>query len=192
MLLSAQQRFLEYDPHLLASRPGVEDRENYYATRFLGQQVRIYKDDGCVTLDGEKADFIQTLSILDWFCDGKLDTVAAEDYCPVASLPGVYVSGSGLSIQMPNLAAAIHTMPDTFRNACQTMGATEETLGDLSAKLEIFPGLSMCLKFYFGDEEFAPQLTLLWDRNMLHFVRYETVYYIAGCLHKRLLALMNV
>ena len=165
---------------------------DYFATRFFGQQVCIHKDDGCITLDGEVADFSQTLSILDWLCDGKSAAVAAEDYCPVASLPGVYVGGSGLSMQMPNLAAAIHASPDAFRIACQTIGATEKNLGDLGAKLEILPGLSMCLKFYFGDEEFAPQLTLLWDRNMLHFVRYETVYYIAGCLQKRLLALMNV
>ena len=192
MLLSAQQRFLEYDPHLLAIRPGVEDRANHFSTRFLGQQACIFKDNGCVTLDGEMADFIQTLSILDWLCDGKPDAVASEAYCPVASLPGVYVGGSGLSMEMPSLADAIHVAPDVFRNASQTMGATEEKLGDLGAKLEIFPGLTMCLKFYFGDEEFAPQLTLLWDRNMLHFVRYETIYYIDGCLQKRLLALMNV
>ena len=191
MLLSAQQRFLEYDPHLLAIRPGVEDRANHLSTRFLGQQVCIFKDNGYVTLDGETADFAQTLSVLDWLCDRKPDAVASEAYCPVGSLPGVYVGGSGLSMEMPQLADAIHAAPDIFRNACKTMGAMEEKLGDLGAKLEIFPGLRMCLKFYFGDEEFAPQLTLLWDRNMLHFVRYETIYYIAGCLHKRLLALMN-
>ena len=53
--------------------------------------------------------------------------------------------------------------------------------------LPVFPGVSMCLKFYFADEEFPPQLTFLWDKNMLQFVRYETVYYIAGCIRERLL-----
>ena len=191
MLLLAQQRFLEYDPHLLASRPGVEDRADHFATCFLGQRVHIFKEDGCITVDGEVADFTQTLSILDWLCDGKPDAVAAQVYCPVASLPGVYVGGSGLGMEMPRLANAIHAAPDAFRKACQIMGATEENLGDMGAKLEIFPGLQMCLKFYFGDEEFPPQLTLLWDRNVLRFVRYETVYYIAGCLQKRLLACMD-
>ena len=191
MLLAAQQRFLEYDPSVLASRLGVEDHIDHFATRFFGQRVCIYKDDGRITLDGVAADFSQTLSVLDWLCDGKPDAVAAEDYCPVGSLPGVYVGGSGLGMEMPRLAQAIHAAPDAFRKACQTMGATEENLGDLGAKLEIFPGLSMRLKFYFGDDEFPPQLTLLWDKNMLRFVRYETIYYIAGCLQKRLLEWME-
>jgi len=51
----------------------------------------------------------------------------------------------------------------------------------------IFPDLSMQLKFYFADEEFPPSLTFLWDKNILDFVRYETVYYIAGVLRDRLM-----
>jgi hypothetical protein len=191
MLLAAQRRFLEYDPHLLAARAGVEDRGDHLATRFFAQQVCVFKEDGHITLDGEAAGFGQTLSILDWLCDGQADAVAAEIYCPVGSLPGVYVGGSGLNIEMPRLAAAIDAAPDNFCRVCQTIGATEENLGDLGVRLEILPGLHMCLKFYFADDEFPPQLTLLWDRNMMRFVRYETIYYIAGCLYKRLLGLMG-
>ena len=79
----------------------------------------------------------------------------------------------------------------TFRTACANMGAEPQNMGDIGHRLQIFPDLPMCLKFYFGDEEFPPQLTLLWDKNTLRFVRYETVYYIAGCLQKRLLELIK-
>ena len=44
----------------------------------------------------------------------------------------------------------------------------------------------MQLKFYHSDEDFPPSVTLLWDENMLQFVYYETVFYIAGVLLRRL------
>ena len=72
----------------------------------------------------------------------------------------------------------------------EKMGAVSEKMGDIGYSVHIFPDLPMCLKFYFGDEEFRPELILLWDRNSLQFLRYETLYYIAGCLREYLLARM--
>ena len=186
MLLAAQQHFLDYDPQILRNRAGVVDTPTHFTTCFLGQRAEVCKADGSILLDGEPVDFSQTLSVLDWLCDQKENAVAANVYCSVGSLPGVYVGGSGLSMDMPKLAMAIHQNPEQFREACRKMGGTPEKTGDMGYRLEIFPGLCVCLKFYFADEEFPPQLTLLWDRNILQFVRYETVYYIAGCLYGRM------
>ena len=191
MLLAARQRFLEYDPQLLGQKPGVTDLGSELTTCFLGQQIIIRKADGQTLVDGKNADFGEGLSILDWLCDRKADAAASMTFCPIGSLPGIYVGGGNLSMDMPKLARAIHENPEKFRTACEKMGAQPQNLGDMGVLLRIFPDLPMCLKFYFGDEEFAPQLTLLWDRNMLQFVRYETVYYIAGCLQSRLLRLME-
>jgi hypothetical protein len=191
MLSDARLRFTGYDMVTLCARGGVEDGGEDIRTSFLRETVLIHKATGKMYIGGREADFGETLSVFDWLCDGKVHAVAAEEYCTVGTLPGVYVGGSGLSMEMPRLAKRIDAAPDAFRSACQIMGATEEKLGDLGAKIEIFPGLHMCLKFYFADEEFPPQLTFLWDKNMLQFVRYETVYYIAGCLQKRLLVLIN-
>ena len=191
MLADALQRFSTYDPVALSRRPGVESRESQLSTRFLGQSVLLHPHESSITIGGKPADFGSTLSILDWVCDGRMDAKASDVYCTVSSLPGVLVSGSGLSMNGSTLAAKIQENPEKFHAACREMGGISKDLGDMGYRLEIFPGLCVCLKFYFGDEEFPPQLTLLWDRNILRFVRYETVYYIAGCLQKRLLALMN-
>lgn len=182
MLRAAQQRFTGYDMVALAKRPGVEDGGAYLYTTFFSQKVAIHKSTGAITVAGQPADFGQTLSILDWLCDRRENAAAAEEFCPVGSLPRVYVSGSNLVISGDALAQKIHHAPDAFRQTMAEMGAKPVSLGDLGFQLQIFPDLPMCLKFYFGDEEFPPQLTLLWDQNILQFVRYETVYYIAGCL----------
>lgn len=191
MLLSARQRFLEYDPLALGQKPGVTDLGSDLVTCFLGQRTVIRKEDGQILLDGRIAGFGEGLSVLDWLCDRKPDAAASMEFCPIGSLPGVYMGGGNLNMDMPRLAIAIHENPDSFRAACAKMGAEPQNMGDIGYQLPIFPDLSMHLKFYFGDEEFLPQLTLLWDRNMLRFVRYETVYYIAGCLQARLLQLME-
>ena len=191
MLLAAQQRFLEYDAAQLAQKSGVTDQGRELATCFFGQQTIIRKTDGQIFIDGRNADFGEGLSVLDWLCDRKSDANASMDFCPIGSLPGVYVGGGNLNMDMPGLAMAIHENPEGFRTACANMGAEPQNMGDIGHRLQIFPDLPMCLKFYFGDEEFPPQLTLLWDKNTLRFVRYETVYYIAGCLQKRLLGLME-
>ena len=191
MLCAARRRFLEYDPAVLARRTGVTDGGECLITCFLGQQALIRKTDGTVFLDGRPAGFEEGLSVYDWLCDRKPDAEAAMEFCPVSSLPGVYVGGSGLTISSPALAREIHENPGKFAEACARLGASAETMGDLGFRLKIFPDLPMCLKFYFGDEEFPPTLTLLWDKNTLRFVRYETVYYIAACLQARLTAMMK-
>ena len=191
MLADACRRFTAYDMQALAQRPGVEDIGAYLKTRFLGETALLRKRDGHITVGGRAADFGETLSILDWLCDGKSDAVAAGEYCTVGSLPGIYVGGSGLVMSADALAKRIDAAPEKFRKICNQLGGREVALGDLGYCIPVFCDLSMCLKFYFGDEEFPPQLTFLWDRNILQFVRYETVYYIAGCLQKRLLKLLQ-
>jgi len=186
LLADAKKRCAGYDMAALAAKPGVEDTPVYLKTCFLGQEVRISKADAQVTVDGKNADFGQALSVYDWLCDGKPGAVSSGEFCPISSLPGVYVSGKGLGMQMPALSKRIDGNPDRFRAGMAAIGAKEIPLGDLGWELDVFPDFPMQLKFYFGDEEFPPQLTLFWDKNSLQFVRYETLYYIAGCLHARL------
>ena len=186
MLSDACLRFTTYDMARLARRPGVKDMGQTLVTDFLGETVVLGKENGFVTVGGRAADFGETLSILDWLCDGNPDAAAAKEYCTVGSLPGVYVGGSGLAMSGSSVAKWIDAAPGQFCAACAAMGGREVALGDLGYEIPVFPGVAMCLKFYFGDAEFPPQLTFLWDKNMLQFVRYETVYYIAGCICKLL------
>ena len=190
MLADALQRFTTYDRAVLARRPGVEGGKEELSTCFLGEHVLLDPARGTIAVGGRPADFGEVLSILDWLCDGKMDARASGVYCTVSSLPGVLVSGSGLTMNGGTLAAKIHENPEKFHAACQSMGGESVPMGDIGYCLPIFPGVCVCLKFYFGDDEFVPQLTFLWDQNILQFVRYETVYYIAGCLLQRLRRLM--
>ena len=186
-LQAAMKRFCSYDMSIICQRTGVTDRGEYLQTRFFGIPIQICKKSGQVTVSGEPADFCETLSVFDWLCDGKPDAKASGEFCPVSSLPGVFVGGSGLLMTAPEMAESIDKNPDRFRDICKKLGSKPVNNGDICEEIEIFPGLPMQIKFYFGDEEFPPSVTFLWDKNILSFVRYETVYYIAGVLKKHLL-----
>lgn len=190
MLEAARLRFLDYDISRLAKRPGVTDEGDRLTTQFLSQRAEIRKADGQIFLDGQPANFGQGLTLYDWLCDGKPGATASYEFCPVTSLPGIFVAGKGLTLSGDRLASAIDKDPKTFCAACKALGGTEIKAGDIGYQLMALPGLPMQLKFYHSDEEFPPSLTLLWDKNILEFLRYETVYYLAGCLLTRLNALL--
>ena len=51
-------------------------------------------------------------------------------------------------------------------------------IGDIGYEFTVFADLKMRLKFYEADEEFPPQLTVLFHANALSYARYETIFYI--------------
>lgn len=188
---AARKAFLAYDLEALAEKPGVQIVDGHLETGFFGQRVELCRETGHITLDGRPANFSQALSIYDWLCDGKTDAKPAGEFCSVGNLPGVYVRGSGLSLSADAIAPLVQADPEKFCQICEGMAGRKYATGDICYAVDIFPGLPMCLKFYFGDEEFAPSLSCLWDKNILQFVRYETVYYIENCLEERLTRLMG-
>ena len=52
---------------------------------------------------------------------------------------------------------------------------------DAAALIEVFDGMKVQFRFWYSDEEFGPQLSLLWDRNVLQYMHYETVWF-ASCV----------
>ena len=193
MLEDAKGRFLTYDREVLLQNPGVAPWERGVKTAFLNEAVFCDCQTGAITTnEGKECDFFRVLSVLDYICDRKSFAKASGKYCSVGSLPGVFVGGSGLSMGFESLAQAIQNDPEAFQKACVSLGAEKISLGDMGYELHIFPDLCMQIKFYYQDEEFPPQVTFLWDKNILQFVRYETVYYIAGCIARELKAHMGV
>lgn len=190
-LQSAMKRFCSYDMKKICAKAGVTDCGDQLTLCFLGSTVQIQKGTGAITVDGAPGDFCEGLSVFDWLCDGKEDAKASGEFCPVSSLSRVYVSGSGLAMTPQKLADAIDKAPEQFEKACNLMGGKKRQTGDIGYEIEIFQGISVLLKFYFSDGEFPAHITFLWDQNILQFVRYETVYYIAACLNQYLLRRMT-
>ena len=56
----------------------------------------------------------------------------------------------------------------------------------MAYEIPLFDFLKCRIQFWNSDEDFDAQLQILMDKNILDFIRYETVWYAVGHLMRRL------
>lgn len=179
----AKAYFLKFDQERLISRWQLAHDEKTIRVTFLGREYAVCRESGTVRRcrDGSEAEHSEVLSIFDLLCHEGQEKWAAHRYAPVNSLKGRSAVGVGTDFNT-KIAGRFDADPDKFRNACLALGGTPVDMGDIGFRFPVFDELSVILKFYHADEDFPASVTLLWDENMLQFVFYETVFYIAGVL----------
>lgn len=93
---------------------------------------------------------------------------------PISS--GVPMESSG------KFADLIDSNEEKYIEFCEKLGAKKVPGGDISFEFEIYKGLKALIKFYEKDDEFNASAAILFEKRMLQFVNYETVFYIASDL----------
>ena len=183
----AQRYFLGFDQKKLLNAWRLQHDESLIYLDFLGKSYRICRKTGTVyrVRDGQQADFNVVLSIFDLLCHENGQKVVTGRYAPVNSLKGAAAVGVGTDFY-GKFAEKIDGDPERFRLACLRCGAEPVQMGDIGFRFPVFGKLDVILKFYHSDEDFPASVTLLWEENMLRFVHYETVFYIAGALLRQL------
>ena len=63
---------------------------------------------------------------------------------------------------------------------------TASAAGDVSSLIPLFDFMPVMVQFWDADEEFDAVLKIMWDRNTLDFMHFETTFYAAGHLLRRL------
>ena len=59
-----------------------------------------------------------------------------------------------------------------------------------SSEIPAFSFFPVLLQFWESDEEFPPQIKILWDDQTMRYLNFETTYYLQGDLLKRLQELL--
>ena len=181
----ARLRFLTYDQSAMP----VSMDGDFLFLRFCGSDYRICRSSGHlfrrVGEDWHPADSHgEVLTVYDYLCDAKPGRAPAREAVSMAFLGG-HVH-TNLASAPGALELAIDRAPDAFRRACEALGGTVSPGGDICYDLDLFPDLPVQLRFWHADEDFPPSLDLLWDRNTLQFLRYETTWFAAGVLRRQL------
>ena len=76
-----------------------------------------------------------------------------------------------------------------LNEACLKLGGLPYRVNksaDVSFKINVFDFFPVIFQFWDKDEDFPPQMKILWDRNTMDYLLFETSYYAAGCLLQRL------
>ncbi len=199
----AKTVFLKYDQQRILEKLGLKYDENYIYLEFIGKYYRIMRENGMIewsrvdfqNLQETRAEeqliceagFEEVLSIFDLLCYSEERPVASGIWAPINS---VKYTPRAIGVQT-NFSSAyakyFDEHVDSFRLACAKLGGTEVNIGDIGYEIPVFDGIKVRLKFYLSDDEFPAQLVMLWDNEILKYMRYETTYYVMGHVYKRLM-----
>lgn len=189
---NARLDFLKYDMDAIQKKFQMESDDAYLYLNFAGQKHRISRRDGVVEWSdngfGEvfTADYYDTLSVYDILCYSKEGCHLAGEFCPVNSLPGVaYCATPGKGL-FDKESQYFDRRTALLAAACEKLGGKKQGKGDVSYCLPLFDFLPVIVQFWESDEEFEASFQILWDKNTLDYMHYETTYYAVNHLVKRL------
>ena len=189
----AKKAFLGYDHKALAKKLGVTMTGHWLPCRLWNQSYRLNTADGRIQKWADSAwtdviSFNETMTLLDLVCDSREDRHIRGAYKNMADF--------GLMFHRQLLEADPWAqffqdhLPD-FCKACTVLGGKPFPKGDAAFVLSIFEDLTVVLQLWLGDDEFPPNLRLLWDENALMYLKYETMYFAKGQLFSMLRKEMN-
>ena len=191
----AKQRFLTYDQQRLIEKFHLQADEGYLYVNLLCKLYRICRKSGDMWYregdswrDGNSYEEVMTL--LDLLCDSREDRWIAGRWKNMQAF-GQQFHRNLLEERVDPFALVIDGNPEGFCRACRLLGGAELPGADLSFQMEVFDGLPVALRFWHGDEEFAPQLRWLWDENASMYLRYETMYFAIELLRQEILRRME-
>lgn len=180
----AQAYFLGFDQQVIINTWHLKADEQWLYVDFLNRPYRICRSTGSVfrNWDDTAAGFEEVLSIFDLLCHEGDHKCISGNFAPVNSLKSrPRAIGVGTSFH-EKTAAVFDKDPDSFADACLSLGGKPIFMGDMGFRFSVFGPLDVIVKFYHADEDFPASVTLLWDDETLQFLYYETVFYIAGFL----------
>ncbi len=178
----ARGLFLQWDAGEIARRFDLEADGDFLYVNFFHQRHRVGRRDGVIQRQlpsgWREAGFNAHLSIFDAICREKRGTLRGQ-WCTINNLGNLHHPGVGENSLYAPYERAFDRRAEDLRRACGEMGGEPFPVGDAGAVLPVFDFMPLVFQFWEGDEEFPPQIRLLWDFNTLDFVRYETAWYIA-------------
>ncbi len=134
-----------------------------------------------------KGGFNEALTIYDLLCDSKENCHAAGDYINLNSLSALQSSSKRLGDGLFDGKDKIFDhKEELLSKICEKLGGVKAGKGDVAYEIPLFEFLPCRIQFWNSDEEFEAQLQIFMDKNILDFIRYETVWYAVMHLMKRL------
>lgn len=196
----AREIFLQYDQTLLIQKFGLKADQRYLYLQYLNSPFRICRQSGQVDEHlpeqgwTECRNFSSVMTVYDLLCFHKGHTLpgVAGSWQTVGSF---VVSGVQETDRFTREAALLfdRNLP-VLQKACEALGGVLQPSAagaDVSCIFPVTDFFSVLLRFWAADEEFPPSVSLLWDRNALQYLHFETTFYLQGDLLERLSALLK-
>lgn len=186
----AKQAFLTYDQEALIRKLRLRFDEDFLYMSFVAQPYRIHRRTAEISRLAEGAwvdgnSYEEVMTLLDLLCDSREGRYLACRWKNMQEF-GAQVHRNLLEDACDPDARAFDADPEGFRRACRRLGGTPIPQGDAAYAIEVFDGLPMVVQLWLGDEEFPPQLRILWDENANMYLKYETMYFAKALVLRRI------
>lgn len=190
----AKKIFLEYDQARIIRKYRLEADAHWLYLTYLNTPCRIDRKTGRVeeSVAGtwqECREFSTVMTVYDLLChhEGQQAPALYGQWCAVGTF---VVTGVTETEKFTGKYARVFDghLPE-LKTACGKLGG--ELLprmagADVTCRFWVTPFFPVLLQFWEADEEFPPKLLLMWDRNAMAFLHFETTFYLQGDLLERL------
>lgn len=190
----AKRIFLEYDQEQIIHKFCFNADEGYLYLTYLNTPCRINRVTGSIEefvgdIWQECRDFSSVMTIYDLLCHhkGEFAPVLLHQWCTVGNFVVTGVTNTDTFTK--KYAELFEDCLDKLRTACEKLGGVLQPSmagADLTCRIPVTPFFPVLMQFWAGDEEFHPKLMLLWDKNTMQFMHFETTFYLQGDLLSRL------
>ena len=194
----SRELFMKYDQQVMLKRLPLEYDETYIYLTMLDARLRISRASGIVEIRNEEdyavcIDFSIVMTVYDILCYSETIPALSGMWCPLSSFQ-VTSSSPDSDVFTIKYARAFSGKIQELKEACRKIGGTEPAVSahaDVCWQFDIFSFFPIQFRYWDGDDEFEPRIQLLWDKNSLKFMHFETMYYALGVLMQRLETLIS-
>lgn len=186
-----EREFVRYDQEEMIRKFHLEHTPEHLFITFIGERYRVGRQSGrvelCLPGGGQaQAGFNESMTIFDVLCCSRSGCHLSGEYATVTNLPGIANIAAPGTGSYEETARRFAGQRDVLRRACERLHGTVQGVGDVSYRIPLFDFMPVILQFWDADDEFDAALKIMWDRNTLDFMHFETTFYAAGHLLKRL------
>ncbi len=141
--------------------------------------------------DGSELPFREQILILHYLALAK-GTAATGNIIPFRDLPGGVIYYPTFSKRtMEPMTRFFGREPELLLKTSQKLGAQPSDMGDTAVIINAFPHVPITMILWHGDEEFPPQLNLLFDANILDYLETEDVTVVCEIITWRLVSYLR-
>lgn len=200
------QTFCASDHTRVVEQFGLSHDADYWYLTFFQQPFRVSKHTGVVErhtniksakadadksthnvacTTWEEAEFNESMCVYDLLTNAQPNCCASNCMVNMQSLhtqiaAAAPSSGGFYRKQEAHLAHVETQHPGTLQRAMTTLGGAPLNKADVSSQFIVFDTLAMQIHLWLADEDFPASLQLFWDKNVLQYLHYETVWYANG------------
>lgn len=151
---------------------------------FFNEQYTIKMPE--VTFQPPTLSIYEHILILHYLTTFK-DYSTKGEFVSFKNLPGAFFYNSTYRKRGPDQIIKIFgSNVEKIIEASEKVGGKKAEYGDVSVKLNIFPGVEAVVVMHRGDDEFPPEANILYGDNIINFLPLEDIAVLSGLIASRL------